>query len=144
MRASFQAAASEFIDQREVGFGKVPEDVRCERVDAGGVAAEWITPPNAKEGRVMLYFHGGGYTVGDVDTHRDLIARLARAAGVRALGVDYRLAPEHPFPAALNKKTSRDNPRQKKQKAIGKPIIMVATKEQKKRLKQNQNQAIAV
>ncbi len=82
-------------------FNDVAEDVRCESVDAGGVPAEWISAPGASQERVLLYLHGGGYVMCGVATHRDLIARLARAAGVRALGIDYRLAPEHPFPAAV-------------------------------------------
>jgi len=69
--------------------------------DANGVAAQWIAGANARNDRVLLYFHGGGYQIGSIATHRDLILRIAEAAGCRALGVDYRLAPEHRFPAAV-------------------------------------------
>jgi acetyl esterase/lipase len=79
----------------------VPEDIVCERVHAGGVPAEWVTAPGAGS-RVVLYLHGGGYVVGSVNTHRDLAGRLSRAAGARVLVLDYRLAPEHPFPAAVD------------------------------------------
>lgn len=79
----------------------VPTGVSIEPVDAGGVPGFWFTPSDAREDRALLYLHGGGYVMGSVATHRSLIARLARATGVRCLGLDYRLAPEHPFPAAI-------------------------------------------
>jgi acetyl esterase/lipase len=80
---------------------RVAEDVRCEPVNAGGVPAEWIVAPGAADDRVVLYLHGGGYVIGSVNTHRDMISRLSRAAGARALALNYRLAPENPFPAAV-------------------------------------------
>lgn len=70
-------------------------------VDAGGTAAEWITTANSADERVLVYLHGGGFTLGSVHSHRDLIARLADGCGMRALGINYRRPPEHPFPAAL-------------------------------------------
>lgn len=66
------------------------------------VRAEWFLRDGVDSDRVLLYLHGGGYSIGSIDTHRDLICRLAAAAGARALAVDYRLAPEHPFPAQLD------------------------------------------
>ena len=78
-----------------------PPETQCHPVDAGGVSAEWIDGPNIDEDRVLLYFHGGGYAMGSIATHRSMVARIAAEAGVRALLIDYRLAPEHPFPAAL-------------------------------------------
>ena len=80
----------------------VPDDVRCEEVDAGGVPGEWITSPGAREDRVVYYLHGGGYVMCSVNTHREMISRLSRAAGARALAINYRLAPENPFPAAVD------------------------------------------
>jgi len=77
-----------------------------ERVEAGGVDAEWITAPGARSDRALLYLHGGGYTLGSVNSHRDLIARLSAATGCRALGLDYRLAPEHSFPAPVEDATA--------------------------------------
>jgi len=77
------------------------EDVRCQAVDAGGVPAEWITAPEAADERVIYYLHGGGYVMGSINTHREMISRLSRAAGARVLAIDYRLAPENPFPAAV-------------------------------------------
>ena len=92
MRAAFEKDTQVF---------SVAEDIQCEPVEAGDVPAEWITAPGATEERVVLYLHGGGYTIGSINTHREMVSRLARAAGARALLIDYRLAPEHPHPAAL-------------------------------------------
>jgi acetyl esterase/lipase len=64
--------------------------------------AEWITSAAVDPSRVILYLHGGGYVVGSLNTHRDLAARLGRASGARVLAIDYRLAPEHPHPAAVD------------------------------------------
>ncbi|UCB43720.1 MAG: alpha/beta hydrolase [Dehalococcoidales bacterium] len=94
-----------FQEQREA-FETMPgfplaEDVRCEEVDAGGVPGEWITTPEAKGGNVVYYLHGGGYVLGSVNTHREMISRISRATGARALAINYRLAPEDPFPAAV-------------------------------------------
>jgi acetyl esterase/lipase len=79
----------------------IAADVKCESVSAGGVKAEWVTAPGADAGRAVLYLHGGGYVIGSINTHRDLAARISRAAKARVLLIDYRLAPEHPFPAAV-------------------------------------------
>jgi monoterpene epsilon-lactone hydrolase len=79
----------------------VAADVKCEPVNAGGVKSEWVTAPGADAGRAVLYLHGGGYVIGSINTHRDLAARISRAAKARVLLIDYRLAPEHPFPAAV-------------------------------------------
>ncbi len=80
----------------------LPEGIRVEAVDVDGIPAEWIRPPSADAERVVLFLHGGGYIIGSLKSHRDLVARLAAAAGVRSLLIDYRLAPEHLFPAALD------------------------------------------
>jgi acetyl esterase/lipase len=79
-----------------------PEGVVYEPVDAGGVPAEWAIPAGADATRVLLYLHGGGYSVGSIVSHRKLVGHLAKAAGVRGLSVAYRLAPENPFPAGLD------------------------------------------
>jgi len=79
-----------------------PPDIKSERVSANGVPAEWITAPGAANDRVVLYLHGGGYVIGSVKTHRDLMGRVSRSAKARVLGLDYRLAPENPFPAAVD------------------------------------------
>jgi acetyl esterase/lipase len=84
----------------------VAQDIKCTPVNAGGVPAEWIAAPGAVDDRVVLYLHGGGYVMGSINTHRDLVGRLSRAASARALALDYRLAPEHPFPAAVDDATA--------------------------------------
>ncbi len=77
------------------------DEVDFSAVDAGGVPAEWCVPKRRPDTeRILVYYHGGGYVFGSVDSHRDLVARVAARAGARTLAVDYRLAPEHPFPAA--------------------------------------------
>jgi monoterpene epsilon-lactone hydrolase len=80
----------------------VARDVKCETVSAGGVTAEWIVPPGAADDRVILYLHGGGYVMGSINTHRAMIARIARASQAKALALNYRMGPEHPFPAAVD------------------------------------------
>jgi acetyl esterase/lipase len=75
--------------------------VLCERVSAGGVDGEWIAGGNAHYDKAILYFHGGGFRLGSVSSHRELIARIAEASGCRVLAINYRLAPEHRFPAPL-------------------------------------------
>ena len=77
-------------------------DITSEPVVANGVSAEWISAPGAAADRAVLYLHGGGYIMGSLNTHRDLMGRISRAAQARVLGLDYRLAPEHPFPAAVD------------------------------------------
>jgi acetyl esterase/lipase len=74
-------------------------EVRFEVAQLGGVAGEWCLPRGERPERTLLYFHGGGYVIGNVAGYRDVLARLAVGAGARVLGVEYRLAPEHPFPA---------------------------------------------
>lgn len=76
--------------------------VSCERVLAGGVDGEWIAADGAPGDKAILYFHGGGFRLGSVASHRDLIARIADASCCRVLAINYRLAPEHRFPAALD------------------------------------------
>jgi acetyl esterase/lipase len=79
----------------------LPADVTVEKTDIGGVRAEWLRAQDARDDAVILYFHGGGYVIGSNDSHRHLNAALSVAAGVAVLALDYRLAPEHPFPAAV-------------------------------------------
>ncbi len=80
----------------------VPADVRVEPVLANGVAAEWTTTPDADPARVLMFLHGGGYVSGSLNSHRHMVAQAGREARARTLALDYRLAPEHPFPAALD------------------------------------------
>jgi epsilon-lactone hydrolase len=79
-----------------------PVGVRFDGVDAGGVGAEWVTPEASAADRVLLFVHGGGYCYCSMRSHSKLVGHLAKASGCRGLNVDYRLAPEHPHPAALD------------------------------------------
>src|SRR5918996_3215279 len=95
------------VEEMRKGFdmlaSKLPltPDVQVTHINAAGVPAAWIEVPGADPGRVMLYLHGGGYVIGSIETHRELAGRLSRAAAARVCIIDYRLAPEHPFPAAV-------------------------------------------
>ena len=91
-RAGFEAMTAAFA---------VPADVRVEPVRAGSVPAAWVSTPGARDDAALLYLHGGGYILGSVRTHTELCGRIARATGLRLLPIDYRLAPEHPHPAAV-------------------------------------------
>ncbi len=86
---------------RTARYIRLPADIRCQPVDANGVPAEWIAAPDVGRG-ALLYLHGGAYVLGSIQVYRDLVARLARATHTRVLAIDYRLAPEHPYPAALD------------------------------------------
>ena len=83
-----------------------PPEVKLERVSAPAAPAEWLRPPGAVAGRVVLYLHGGGYVIGSPRSHRHLAAAIASAAAASALLLDYRLAPEHPYPAAVDDATA--------------------------------------
>ena len=76
--------------------------VHVDRDVVHGFKAEWLVPKRAPEGKLLLYLHGGAYIMGSCATHRQLVSYMARAAGVRTLLPEYRLAPEHPFPAAVD------------------------------------------
>jgi acetyl esterase/lipase len=79
----------------------LPQDVEIESADADGVPAEWQIIAGASEEKVLLYFHGGGFIFGSAHNQRPLTVAFGKAAEMRVLSVDYRLAPEYPFPAAL-------------------------------------------
>lgn len=84
----------------EVGSAwPVAADIRCEGVDCDGVAGEWSIAPDSDASKVLLFFHGGGYCSGSIKSHRRMVTEAGRAMGVRTLAIDYRRAPEHPFPA---------------------------------------------
>jgi epsilon-lactone hydrolase len=79
----------------------VARDVTVEPVTANGVRAEWTSTPQDDRDAALLYVHGGGYVIGSLDSHRHLVSEAGRATKAWALALDYRLAPEHPFPAAV-------------------------------------------
>ena len=80
----------------------VPDDVRVTEVDAGGVPAHWLDAPGVDSQRVLLFLHGGGFQFGSLSSDGELAARLGRVSGMRVLFLEYRLAPENPFPAAID------------------------------------------
>lgn len=82
-------------------FTPIPSDVNVEKTDIEGIPAEWVAVPNAAQDRVFLYLHGGAYIMGSCNTHRSLAAKLSRSTAARVLVPEYRLAPENPFPAAM-------------------------------------------
>lgn len=83
-------------------FQFLPWGVHLESIRLEGMAAEWIRPATADPRRVLLYLHGGGYVLGSLNTHRSLVGTLAQRCGMHALAIDYRKAPDFPFPAALD------------------------------------------
>ena len=92
------ARARDLLEQ--MAPGRVP-GVRSHPAPAAPVLAEWLVPPDPEAGRRLLYLHGGGYVAGSRNTHRALASRLGQAARANVLLIDYRLAPEHPCPAAI-------------------------------------------
>jgi monoterpene epsilon-lactone hydrolase len=90
-------------DMEEVGRKFTPPaGVSFIAADAGGTPGEWATPSEINSETVIFYLHGGGYGVGSIASHRHLVAQLAQASTARGYSIDYRLAPEHPFPAAVD------------------------------------------
>ncbi len=78
----------------------VADDITCEAVDCDGVPGEWSIAPDSDASCVLLFFHGGGYCSGSILSHRRMVTEAGRAAKMRTLAIDYRRAPEHPYPAA--------------------------------------------
>jgi len=83
-------------------FGKIPEGITVKAMQIEGIAAEWLIPQGSNPTKVILYVHGGGYVSGSCNDHRGIVSKFAKNAGVTTLLYEYRLAPEHPFPAGLN------------------------------------------
>lgn len=83
-------------------MNKPPKNVSFEKVNCDGVSGEWTIPGDVKNEGVILYLHGGAYVSCSISTHRPLVARIARASKTKALSIEYRLAPENPYPAGLN------------------------------------------
>ncbi len=84
------------------GIAPVAEDVSLESVDCDGVPCEWSVVSGSDASRTLMFFHGGGYCSGSIASHRRMVTEAGRYAGARTLAVGYRLAPEHPFPAAFD------------------------------------------
>lgn len=85
---------------------QLPDGAAFEKTTIAGIPAEWVTLPGTDTTKTVLYLHGGGYVLGSIDTHRGLGSRIAEAAGTRMLMLDYRLAPETPFPGAVEDATA--------------------------------------
>jgi len=101
-RAGEVDVAKERLELDKLGaMFKVAKGIKSVKEVAGGVPAEWLIPPGIATGRVVLYLHGGSYVSGSINSHRSLVANIAIASKARALALDYRLAPEHPHPAAV-------------------------------------------
>lgn len=100
------------LEQQRAGMAMVaatatePEGVTVTETYAGGCRAYWHDPAGCATDRVVMYVHGGGYVGGSPKTHERLVSHIAKATGCRALNVDYRLAPEHPHPAAVTDSTN--------------------------------------
>jgi len=93
LRAAYDGIGAQF---------PLPPDVERTATDAGGAPGEWTATPEADMSKAILYLHGGGYVIGSLASHRHLAAELGRLSGARTLAVDYRLAPEAPFPGAVD------------------------------------------
>ncbi len=100
-RKELDVAASRRENEALAAQFKTKLELDCTSMDAGGVPAEWVLPPAAGPQRVILYLHGGAYNSGSINSHRSLAANIAQVARARALLLDYRLAPEHRFPAPV-------------------------------------------
>lgn len=88
--------------ERSAIRARLHRNVQVAAVDAGSVPSEWLIPEGAPEDRALLYLHGGAWFMGSARTHRAFVSRLAYVSATRALSINYRLAPEHPFPAGLD------------------------------------------
>lgn len=101
----FNTSIEKFREQCEEGasrFSKLPEGVKTRQEMIGSIKSEWIIPDGADATKVILYVHGGGYVSGSCNDHRGFVSKIARLCGYTNLLYEYRLAPEHPFPAALD------------------------------------------
>jgi epsilon-lactone hydrolase len=96
--AEQRAAFERLLELTRVGM----PDHACESLERGGVACSKLTPPELRSDRLLLFIHGGGYSLGSAATHRPLAARIARGLGAEALLPEYRRAPEHPCPAGID------------------------------------------
>ena len=83
-------------------FGKIPEGVMIKPEVINTIISEWLDPENAPKDKLLFYVHGGGYVSGSCNDHRSIVAKVAKATRLKTLLFEYALAPENPFPAALN------------------------------------------
>lgn len=98
-------SVTEFRERIELGalkYNRIPDDIQIESVDINGMHGEWLTLAGAPQNKVILYIHGGGFISGSCESHRMHVAKFVKGSGIKTLVFDYRLAPEHPYPAALD------------------------------------------
>ncbi|MCL6573294.1 MAG: alpha/beta hydrolase fold domain-containing protein [Bacillus sp. (in: Bacteria)] len=91
----------QMLEEVSMKLAKLPKDCKVESIKIEGMYAEWISNEASMSDKVILYLHGGAYEFCSANTHRPLASGISQAAGVKALLVKYRLAPKHPFPAAI-------------------------------------------
>jgi acetyl esterase/lipase len=96
------AGFRELCEKGATRFGKVPQGITVKAQRIEGINAEWLIPQGSNPTKVILYVHGGGYVSGSCNDHRTIVAKFAKNVGVTCLTYEYRLAPEHPFPAGLD------------------------------------------
>jgi monoterpene epsilon-lactone hydrolase len=107
-RAARAGQAPPTLEELRPGFASagrihpLPDDVLVAAVTAGGVPASWLDAPGVDPSQVLVFVHGGGFRLRSLRSHGELATRLGRASGMRVLFPEYRLAPEHPFPAAID------------------------------------------
>lgn len=82
-------------------LGSLPKSIQSQSITIEHMSAEWLIPPRSNVQSTILYLHGGGFATGSIKSHRAIVGRIAEAGNIRALLIEYRLAPEHPFPAAI-------------------------------------------
>ncbi|MBF7097871.1 alpha/beta hydrolase [Alkalibacter mobilis] len=92
----------EGIAKASVRMNKIPDDMQVKAVDVDGMTGEWIIPENAPQDKVLFYIHGGGFISGDCDSHRMHVMKFTKGTGIKTLHINYRLAPEYPFPGAID------------------------------------------
>jgi monoterpene epsilon-lactone hydrolase len=102
LQAYLPLPVARWVIEQGLARVRLPADIARETVSANGVACEWIMPQGSPKDKVLLYLHGGGFIYGLTPLHLEMVAYLAEKIGIRALLVDYRLAPDYPFPAALD------------------------------------------
>lgn len=105
----FNTSIAGFREQCEKGaarFGKITPDIIVKEQIIRNIRAEWLTPAGVEPDKLILYIHGGGYVSGSCNDHRGVVAKFVKLTGFTALHFEYRLAPEFPFPAALDDSVS--------------------------------------
>jgi monoterpene epsilon-lactone hydrolase len=88
--------------EKLAGRFRAPKNVQVVTVEAGSVPSEWLIPSDVPQDRVLMYIHGGAWFMGSTRTHRGFVSKLSYTSGIRALSINYRLAPENPFPMGLD------------------------------------------